>query len=182
MRSITKFIEKKLKLKVNKEKSAVDLPSKRKFLGFSVYRDTLGKTRIIISKQTKDKFCKKIIELTQRSKSQEMEKRIDKISVYLVGWFAYFKIADIKTFLTKEEERLRRRLRMCVWKQWKRVRTRYKNLKRLGLWHKDALKYANTRKGYWHISNSPILSKTLTNKYFEDMGLICLLNLYRRFV
>lgn len=171
MQSTTKFIEEKLKLKVNQSKSAVDMPSKRKFLGFSIYWNRKGEARITVSRKSKQRLQEKIKELTRRNRSMNLKTRIDRIDQYLTGWLNYYQIADMKTFLIKEEGRLKRRLRMCIWKQWKKVRTRYRRLKQLGLSHTEAIKYANTRKGYWRVSNSPILTRTLTNDYFDKLGL-----------
>lgn len=171
MLSITEFIEKKLKLKVNKEKSAVDRPWKRKFLGFSFYM-TKGKSRIRISPKSLQRFKKKIKEITGRSYSISMDLRIKKLNEIIVGWVNYYgKLADAKWLLKEMDEWIRRRLRMCIWKQWKKVKTKYSNLIKLGVPKRKAWEYANTRKGYWRISNSPILSTTLNNQFFEGIKL-----------
>jgi hypothetical protein len=86
----------------------------------------------------------------------------------------YFKLADMKSTLKTLDEWLRRRIRLCYWKQWKRIKTKHDNLKRLGIDKYKAWEYANTRKGYWRISNSPILTRTLTNKYLKEQGFITL--------
>ena len=87
-----------------------------------------------------------------------------------MGWVNYFAIADMKSVLKTLDEWLRRRIRMCFWKQWKRIKTKHDNLFKLGINNSKAWEYANTRKGYWRISNSPILAKSLTNKYLEEIG------------
>jgi len=101
-----------------------------------------------------------------------MEKRIESLNQYLVGWLNYYMLADMTKMLTEIEEWLRRRIRMCLWKTWKKNTARYGNLKKLGLNESKAYEYANTRKGYWRIANSPILSRTLTNEYIEKLGLV----------
>lgn len=181
MEGITKYIETKLKLGINQKKSAVDKFNKRQFLGFSFYK-MKGEVRITIPKKIKDKLRRKIKKLTSRSKSKSTKMRMEDLNKFLIGWLEYYKIADIKTVLITTEENTRRRLRMCIWKQWKRVRTRYKNLKKLGKSHTEAIKYANTRKGYWRISGSAILTTTLTNKYLSEQGLIKLVDRYQKFV
>ena len=178
MKSITDFIEKKLKLKVNKEKSAVDRPWKRKFLGFSFYL-LKGKSRVRIAPKSIQRFKKKIKIITSRSYSININDRIRKLNEITVGWINYYgKLADAKRLLNDMDEWIRRRLRMCIWKQWKRVRTRFTNLSKLGVPRHKAWEYANTRKGYWRISLSPILSTTLNNQFFEGLKLKSLLAQY----
>jgi len=177
MESITRFIEEKLKLKVNKDKSTVDRPWKLKFLGFSFYR---GKSeyRIRIHEKPLNKFKAKLKELTSRSNAMNMEYRFLKLKQAIVGWINYFAIADMKSILKTLDEWLRRRIRMCFWKQWKKIKTKHDNLVKLGTENYKAWEYANTRKSYWKISNSFILSKTLTNKYLKEIGLISILQIY----
>jgi RNA-directed DNA polymerase len=167
--SITKYIEDTLKLKVNMEKSAVDRPWKRKFLGFSFYT-AKGKSNIRIAKSSIDKFKKKVKEITSRSNPIGIEERIILLNQTTVGWVNYFSLAKAKSHMEDLDKWIRRRLRMCIWKQWKRVRTRIRNLIKLGMNPYFAKIYANTRKGYWHIANSHILSTTLTNEYLISLG------------
>jgi group II intron reverse transcriptase/maturase len=169
MKSITKFIEEKLKLKVNKEKSAVDRPWKLKFLGFTFYRKD-GGIGIAVHQKSVKKFKDKLKEITGRSNAMSMEQRRIKLKQVIVGWVNYFGIADMKGTARTLDGWLRRRIRMCYWKQWKKIKTRHDNLVRLGVDDENAWKYANTRKGYWRISNSHILSKTLTNEYLMKLG------------
>jgi RNA-directed DNA polymerase len=97
-----------------------------------------------------------------------------------MGWVNYFKIADIKTLLSGTDEWMRRRIRMIYWKQWKRVRTKLKMLKSLGIREQKAWEYANTRKSYWRTSNSPILSKSLTNNVIRGFGFLFFSEYYRQ--
>lgn len=177
MESITEFIEEKLKLKVNKDKSTVDRPWKLKFLGFSFYR---GKSeyRIRVHEKPLNKLKAKLKELTSRSNAMNIEYRFLKLKQAIVGWINYFAIADMKNILKALDEWLRRRIRMCFWKQWKKVKTKHDNLVKLGIPNNKAWEYANTRKGYWRISSSPVLSKTLTNKYLKEIGLISISEVY----
>lgn len=177
MESITSFIEGKLKLKVNKDKSTVDRPWKLKFLGFSFYRGK-GEYRIRVHEKPLKKFKAKLKELTSRSNAMNMEYRFLKLKQAIVGWVNYFAIADMRNILKTLDEWLRRRIRMCFWKQWKKIKTKHDNLVRLGIPNNKAWEYANTRKGYWRISNSLILSRTLTNKYLKEIGLVSISEIY----
>ena len=177
MESITSFIEGKLKLKVNMNKSAVERPWKRKFLGFTL-GIMFGKAYSSISKQSLKKHKDKLREILSRSKPMTLEQRIFKLNQVNIGWINYYGIAKCKNIVTQLDKWIRQRLRMCIWKQWKKVKTRYKNLKKLGLNHWQAIKFANTRKGYWRTANSPIMETTFTNQFFNDLGLKSLTRQY----
>lgn len=177
MASITKFIEENLKLKVNKDKSKVDRPWKLKYLGFTFYPKK-GEIGIRVHENSIKKLKAKLKEVTGRSNAMSMEFRSIKLRQIIVGWVNYFKLADMKSTLKTLDEWLRRRIRMCYWKQWKKIKTKHDNLKRLGIYDSKAWEYANTRKGYWRISNSPILARTLSNKYLREQGFITLTERY----
>ncbi|WP_195469682.1 group II intron reverse transcriptase/maturase [Clostridium sp. D43t1_170807_H7] len=177
MENITKFIEGKLKLKVNINKSAVKRSWKRKFLGFTI-GIMFGKAYSSISKQSLRKHKDKLREILSRSRPMTLEQRIIKINQVNIGWINYYGIAKCKGIVVQLDKWIKRRLRMCIWKQWKKVKTRYKNLNKLGLNHYQAIKFANTRKGYWRVANSVILNTTLTNEFFNDLGLKSLTRLY----
>jgi Retron-type reverse transcriptase len=177
MNSITNFIEKELKLKVNKEKSAVDRPWKRKFLGFSF---TLNKTpKVRIANESVKRLKNKIREITSRSKPYPMEKRIEKLNKYLMGWCGYFALAETPSKFKEFDEWIRRRLRMCLWKEWKTPKTRIRKLRGLGVPSHKAFEWGNTRKKYWRIACSPILHKTLDNSYWKRRGLRSLFERYQ---
>lgn len=178
MKSVSDFIESKLKLKVNKEKSAVDKPSKRKFLGFSFYSSKEG-VRMRLHSKTLKRIKDKVRNLTQRSKSESMEEKIDKLSSLITGWVNYFRIADMKGHCEKLDEWMRRRIRMCIWKQWKKIRTKHDNLVKFGIESSKAWEFANTRKAYWHTANSPILATSITNTYLEKQGLMPFSTVYQ---
>ncbi len=173
------FIENKLFLKVNKEKTVVDYVGKVKFLGFTFYQYK-GKARVRIHLKSITKMKGKIKEMTARSNGMGNEARAKKLRSYIMGWINYFKIADMKNLLIATDEWLRRRIRMIYWKQWKRVRTRFKMLQTFGIEKQKAWEYANTRKGYWRISNSPILTQSLNNATIQRFGFINLSDYYRQ--
>lgn len=178
MDSVTKLIENNLKLKVNKNKSAVDLVTNRKFLGFSFYYRK-GKFKIRIHDKSIKRFRDKIRDITNRNRGISIDERILRLNDSIRGWINYFGIADAKRKLKILDSWIRRRLRACLWKQWKKTKTKYKNLIKLGISKSQAYQFANTRKGYWRISNSPILEATLNNKYFKSIGLMSLSNIYQ---
>lgn len=176
MNSITCFIEQKLKLKVNRGKSAVERPWKRKFLGFSF--TVSKKPKVRIANESIKRLKAKIRELTSRSKSIPMEVRIEKLNQYLTGWCGYFALADTPSKFKEFDEWIRRRLRMIEWKQWKNPRTRVRKLKSLGVPDQKAYEWGNSRKKFWRIASSPILHKTLDNSYWSNRGLK---SLYQRY-
>jgi group II intron reverse transcriptase/maturase len=172
------FLETKLKLKVNESKSAVDKPEKRKFLGFSFYRKKGGEPRIRVHNRSFQRLREKVRKVTNRNWGVSMEHRLKKLAEITNGWVNYFGVADAESQLQKLDGWIRRRLRACIWRQWKKVKTRFKNLKKLGASKEKAWEFANTRKGYWKISNSPILSTTITNQRLEKKGFKSLVNRY----
>lgn len=179
LRNILPYIEKKLFLKVNKEKTTVAHISKIKFLGYSFYR-TKGEGLLRVHPQSVSKMRAKIRELTSRSNGWGNERRKERLRQYIIGWINYFKLAKMKNLLIRIDEWYRRRLRMIIWKQWKQIRTRLANLLRLGIKRYKAWEYANTRKGYWCSALSPILTTSITNKRLKEAGYIFLSNYYRK--
>ena len=177
MESITKFIETKLRLKVNRAKSKVDKPWRIKYLGFSFYQSR-GKVEIRIHPKSIAKFKDKIREITSRSNAMSMEVRYEKMKQVIRGWVNYFKIANMKKVAQKLDEWIRRRIRMCYWKQWKKIKTKHDNLVKFGIENDKAWQFANTRKSYWRISNSLILAKSLNNNTLEKLGYISLSSVY----
>ena len=180
MSSITQFIEQRLKLKVNWDKSAVDYVCRRKFLGYSFYA-AKGGYRIRVDAKSIKRLKAKLKLLTSRSNGWSMDARIYRLNQVIRGWVNYFSLADMRKLCRILDEWLRRRLRMIYWKQWKKVKTKHVNLIRFGIPVRKAWEYANTRKGYWHTANSWILSRTLTNAYFENAGLLSLSFVYGNF-
>ncbi len=179
MRNIIPFIEKKLFLKVNREKSHVAFISKVKFLGYSFYR-VKGQGRLRIHPKSVQKMKARIKKLTSRSNGWGNERRKESLRQYIIGWVNYFKLADMYKLLIRIDEWYRRRLRMVIWKQWKRIRTRLANLIKLGVKKSKAWQWANTRKGYWHTANSFILTTTITTERLKKAGYVFLSDYYRK--
>lgn len=179
LKSITPFIEGKLFLKVNREKSQIAHISKVKFLGYSFYK-TKGEGRLRIHPKSVQKMKARIKELTSRSNGWGSERRKEALRQYIIGWVHYFKLADMDKLLMRVDEWYRRRLRMVIWKQWKRIKTKLANLIRLGVKKSKAWEWANTRQGYWHIANSYILATTITNDRLKQAGYVFLSDYYRK--
>ena len=176
MENLVPYIEEKLFLKVNREKSTVAYIRNVKFLGYSFYEKRECRLRIHL--KSVEKMRSKIRELTSRSNGWGNAKRKETLKQYITGWVNYFKLADMKMLMIETDEWYRRRLRMVLWKQWKRVRTRQSNLIKLGIAKSKAWEWANTRKGYWHIANSWILSTSVTNERLKQAGYVFLTDCY----
>jgi len=179
MKSITRFIEGDLKLKVNQEKSRVDRPWKIKFLGFSFY-NAKGEYKVRVHEKSIKKFKAKLKELTNRSKGISMDERLIKLKQAIVGWVNYFHIANMKMLANDLDAWLRRRIRMIIWKSWKRVRTRFANLRKLGLDFQSSIEFANSRKGYWRLSRSPVLNSLISNSLLLNRGLVSISAIYAK--
>ena len=177
MENITKYIEHTLKLKVNTEKSKVERPWSGKFLGYSFYRSK-GGIRFRVHEKSAKKLKDKLKELTGRNKIGNIKTTYEKIKQLVVGWINYFKLADMKGLMSRIDEWLRRRIRMCYWKQWKKISTKFNNLKKLGIPKDKAWEFANTRKSYWRTAKSPILHRSITNTKLKKNGLVSLLEIY----
>ena len=149
--SITKFIEKKLGLKVNSEKSKVTRPTKTKYLGFSFWKSPKGQWKPKPHLKSYQKLIRKLKQLTDRSWSISLDNRIKKINYVVKGWVNYFRIANMRQKIIDIDKQLRTRIRVVIWKQWKKTLRRYKALRQLGLTHELAFNCANTRKGYYQI-------------------------------
>lgn len=167
--SITGFIEDKLRLRVNREKSGVRRPSETKLLGFSFYRSK-GEYRVRISPKSVFHFIASLKVLTKRRNPIGIQDRLKRLKQKTDGWVTYFCIADAKELLQRLDGWLRFRLRMCIWKQWKLVRSRFRELRKLGLSVNNCFRAANTRKSYCRTAHNPFLQSALSNKYLRDMG------------
>lgn len=183
LRSLTKLLEGRMLLKVNQAKSGVSyITYGVKFLGFGFYWNTKIK-RIVPSVHRKSKvsFVNEVREVLSRNRKGSIEHIKKELREKLVGWNAYFKWASYDTWLKPTDQWIRRRIRQLLWKCWKKVRTRYKALRKLGCPHETALMWANSRKAYWHIANSQILATTLTNDFLKSKGWTWLALSYRPF-
>jgi len=178
MKSITDFIERKLGLKVNASKSKIGRPKDIKFLGFGYFTDSTGQYQAKPHQSSIMKLKAKLKRLTRRSWSIPLSDRLKKVKQQVSGWVHYFRIAKMKTVLSKVDEHLRRRIRVVIWKQWKTIRKRYDSLRQLGAGHELAYKTANCRKSYQYVCVTYAIHSTITNKRLEKRGLTSLSNLY----
>lgn len=170
MASATRFITERLKLRVNESKSAVDVPSNRQFLGFTL---TAGrhKHRRKIAPKSLLRFKAKVRRLTNRHWGISMDERIDRLSKYLRGWRSYFGFAQATTVLRDLDSWVRRRLRCAQWSQWKTYNRRKAELHRLGVPYRLAQLTAWSAKGAWTVCHSPAVQLALPSRYFDDAGL-----------
>jgi len=169
MESITRYITKKLKLRVNDKKSAVGQPHERKFLGFSFTWEREPRRRI--APKAIARFKKRIRELTRRTRGVSIERMAEELSRYLRGWLGYFGRCQTPSVLERLEGWLRRRLRSVIWKQWKRGTVRFGELRKRGVGRELSAKTAGSAHGPWRLANSPALSIALPNAYFESLGI-----------
>ena len=169
MESVTHFITHRLKLKVNQAKSAVARPWQRKFLGFSFTYEREPRRRI--APKAIDRFKERIRELTHRTRGVSLAQIVKEVTTYLRGWLAYFGDCQTPSVLQRLETWLRRRLRSVVWKQWKRGRTRFRELRKRGVGRDLAAQTAGSSHGPWRIANSPALGIALPNASFAQLGL-----------
>jgi RNA-directed DNA polymerase len=169
MEGLSCFITKKLKLRVNKAKSAVAPVGKRTFLGFSV---TGGKEpRRRIAPQALARFKARVRKLTRRTRGVGMEQMVEQVARYLVGWRGYFAYCETPTVLERLDSWIRRRLRCVVWKHWKRGRRRFAELRQRGVGTYLAACSAGSAHGPWRLSHSRALTVALPNAYFDTLGL-----------
>jgi group II intron reverse transcriptase/maturase len=178
MASVTKFIEKRLRLKVNVAKSAVARPEERHFLGFRLRREPMdGDVEVLLSKRTRERIDSRIRELTPRNWGQSLAKCISGINGYLVGWIGFFGIctAGAQQELETLDKHIRRRLRAIVLAHWKTKRTTVRKLIQLGVTRKTAWRrvYAGN-KSRWALSHDPAIDLGLRNGYFTERGLVSL--------
>ncbi len=178
--SITKYIEKKLGLKVNAEKSKVTRPTKTKYLSFSFWRTAGGKWKPKPHIKAYQKLKRKLKQLTKRSWSISLDNRIKKINDLIRGWVNYFRIADMKKMIIKIDQHLRTRIRVIIWKQWKKIRKRCESLERLGVPFEIAFNCANTRKGYYQICKTTYIQFAINNERLRKRGLVFLLDQYEK--
>lgn len=183
MASITKFVENKLKLKVNMTKTKVCTPWDLKYLGFGFWK--MKKWECTPHKDSKKKFQRTLKRLTNRSRSISLDKRFEELNWAIRGWVNYFKISKMKTFLKETDEHLRARTRAIIWKQWKKPKTQIKNLVKCGFSLDNARGLAYCRRGYTFVAHSQILQKAISkerlqnqNKKLGRRGLVFALDYY----
>ena len=173
--NIIPFIEGKLFLKVNRKKTGVLHISRVKYLGYSIYRYK-GKCRFRVHPESVTKMKNKIRELPDRSSGMSNAKREEKYQQFVRGWINYFKLADMKNLLKETEEWASRRIRAVYWKQWKKIKTKYRMLKALGMEHWKAKELACSRKGYWRMAQ--VLNQIFSNKIIARLGYTSMLDYY----
>ena len=176
MESITKFIEKRLGLKVNAEKSKVARPQQIKYLGFGFYYTTTGIVKPKPHLKTIQEFKRKLKRLTKRNWSISLNDRIEKLNQTIRGWINYFRIADMKINMRNTTSHLNRRIRCIIWKQWKTSKKRIESLIKLGCDKEQAKAIAYSRKGYWN--SSLYINIFITNKRLKQKELVFPLDHY----
>jgi len=169
MASIRRFLTERLSLRVNERKSTVDRPSRLKILGFSFYKRK-GEVLVRIANQALERCRNKLRELTRRTRQGKLEEVIRGLNEYTMGWIGYFRLSDARTPLEELDEWIRRRLRQMVWKRWKRGRTRWRELVKLGVPPKMAGLGA-VQHGPWRMAASPVVNMALSNAYWQKQGL-----------
>lgn len=179
MGSTTQFIERRLKLRVNRGKSAVASAFRRTLLGFGFLRRD-GEIKVRVDPKARKRAKERLRRLTSRRWGVSMGRRIREINRFTVGWTAYFSLADTPRPFEDLDEWLRRRLRQVRWKEWKRYRARRRNLRALGIPERPAREWAGSRKGYWRIAGSAPLQRALPRAYWRELGLQGFTDPYRR--
>ena len=177
--SMTMFIEGKLHLKVNQEKTLSGSVIGVKYLGYSFYRRN-GEWRLTLHPTTEIKLRSRLRELTRRSDGFGYIKRKEELRLYVRGWVAYYHLADMRSRLIRLDQWLRRRIRLCIWKSWKTPKTRIRNLIKCGVPSWQARRHGWSR-GLWRIASSPDLSHAMSNEKLRLAGYTCLMDCYRMY-
>mgnify|MGYP001463406397 FL=1 len=176
---ITEFLSKELKLQVNADKSAVAKPWERKFLGYSFTRHK--ESRVKIAAQSVSRFKDKIREMTTRHCSRSINETIHVMTPVLRGWISYFRLTKVKGVLEELDGWIRRKLRCLLWRQWKRVYTRARNLMKAGLTEERAWWSATNQRGAWWNAGASHMNQAFRKGWFDKMGLVSLLECHRQF-
>ena len=166
--AMTRFLTSELSLQVNEAKSAVDRASRRKFLGYSFH----GHSKLRIASKSIERFKAKVRELTRRSRSANLEKRLAVLSRYLRGWMSYFAWTEAPSVLRDLDSWIARRVRACVWKTWKRTRTRIRKLRSFGVREDRVWRTAMCSRGPWYIAGGSVLEAALSGAWLREQGLI----------
>ena len=169
MEGVKRFLTRKLRLKINEAKSAVARPKDRKFLGFSFTWGATTKRRIAPSAILR--FKERIQELTRRTRGISIERMVEELRPFILGWRGYFGFCETPSVLKDLDAWTRRRLRCFLWKQWKRGRVRFRELTARGVGRANAARTASSPHGPWRLSNSPGVTSALTNAFFDSLGL-----------
>ena len=179
MHSLTRFLEHRLKLKVNAEKSAVARPWERKFLGFTFLWDRA--CRIRVAPKSLGRFRERLKELFRMGRGRNLGRFVgETLNPVLRGWITYFRLAEVKAYAEELDSWLRRRLRLILWRQWKRNWTRMQNLRQRGLPDERAAASAFTGRGPWWNAGASHMNEAYPKRYFDHLGLVSLLGEVRR--
>jgi len=170
MGGLTRLLESKLKLKVNREKSSIRQAADATLLGFGFSLHG-PQVRIRVAPKAITRLKNQLRTLTRRNWSVSMEHRIGKVSRFITGWMAYFRLADTGNLVRETDRWLRRRLRQVRWKEWKTTAARRHNLRIRGIPERNVRKWGGSSKGYWRIAGSQVLGVALPNAYWEHLGL-----------
>lgn len=179
MRIITKYIEEVLLLQVNREKSKISRPTASTLLGFSFYKRK-GQWRIRIADTSLKRMKEKFQKLLPRNKAQQVRTLMCGLGLVIRGWVGYFQLGDLKGVRQRLDELLRSRIRKLFWQCWKKIRTRMRNLMKLGVSKWQSYQWSNTSKGASRTAHSPILTRSLSNKVLAKMGLESFYQTYRK--
>jgi len=179
MQSITRFLAKKLRLKVNEEKSAVDRPWNRKFLGYTMTPHHSPKLKV--SPKSIKRAKARVKEITRKGRGCSLPKMIAELPTYLRGWVNYYRLSQVKIAFEGLDQWIRRKLRCILWRQWKRPRTRAKRLIQLGIEKTRAFASAYNGRGPWWNAGASHMNAAVTAKWLQQQGLVSLLTEHRRF-
>ena len=166
--AMVRFLTAELSLRVNEAKSAVDRPGRRKFLGYSFH----GGAKLRAASKSIERLKRRVRELTRRRWSIALEERLALLSRYLRGWMTYFRLVETPSVLRDLDKWIRRRVRLCIWKAWKRPATRARNLRALGLDEWRVWMVAGSSRGLWFTAGLPLLASALSKRWIEEQGLI----------
>jgi RNA-directed DNA polymerase len=178
MASITRFLSEQLKLTVNQTKSAIDRPWRRIFLGYTM--NWYPRPRLRAGSKAVAKLKANVREICRRGRGRSMQQVIEELKPKLRGWLNYFRYVDSDYLLKELDGWLRRKLRVILWKQWKRTYTRAKKLIKLGLSSDAAWRFVRKQRGPWHIAGTNVMNRMLDNTFFEKLGLVTLQSQYLR--
>ena len=177
--SVTRFLERTLKLKVNTTKSAVARPWDRKFLGYSMTWHK--KPRLKVASQSIKRFCEKLRALFRKGRGRNMGRFIaGDLNPLLRGWANYFCLTEVKGVLEELDKRIRHHLRCMLWRQWKKPATRFRRLVSLGISQERAKISVSNGRGPWWNSGASHMNDAVRRKYFDKLGLISLLDQVRK--
>lgn len=176
MISITKYLQEELRLKVNKEKSAVDRPWKRKFLGYSM----TVQPKLKVAHESVQRFQQKLKQVLRQGRGRNLSRVVTDLKPILIGWANYFALSETVSVLEDLDGWIRRKLRCILWRQWKQSPTRYRNLIKRGIDEERARKSAHNGRGPWWNAGAPHMNYAFPKKYFDKLGLVSLLNQVKR--